>query len=113
MSTLAELMARQVNSPRIFKGRIVNRSVDANGDQICFGCGQSGHINRMCPNRASGPNRRQDARAVVQPPVQNDVRQYVPHRPQRADFIYLFIYRDNPQQVNEDFFQEDIRGKKR
>ena len=86
MSTLAELMARQVNSPRNFSGRIVNRSVDANGEQICFGCGQSGHINRMCPNRSGGRNRRQDARAVVQPPVQNDVRQYVPHRPQRANF---------------------------
>ena len=59
---------------------------DADGDQICFGCGQSGHINRMCPNRGGGPNRRQDARAVAQPLVQNGVRQYVPHRPQRADF---------------------------
>ena len=85
-NTLAELMAKQLNSSRGFVGRNVNRSIDANGEQICFGCGQSGHIKRRCPNGGSVPIRIQDSRAAVQQPSQLNASQYVPQRAQQTRF---------------------------
>ena len=42
------VMRAQFSGPR----RNINRAINANGEQICFGCGRAGHIKRMCPQRS-------------------------------------------------------------